>query len=96
MRTLLRAGLKNKDTIDITGYDLELGKFDCSDNKTRAYEDFSYFIVPVGEMIEIVSFFENKIKKAEEEKVVSDKRSLKQVKKTDNNASQNDKNPEIE
>ena len=66
--TLLRAGLTNKDTIDIVGYDLELGKFDCSDGKTRVYEDFSYFIVPKNEMKEIVSYFEEKVKKLENER----------------------------
>lgn len=70
MSILLRAGLVNKDTIDIVGYDLELGKFDCSDGKTRVYDDFSYFIVPKEEMKEIVSFFNEKIKKSESQKSV--------------------------
>jgi hypothetical protein len=50
MIVLLRAGLKNGKTIDITGYDLELGKFDCSDNITRGFGHFDYFIVPISEM----------------------------------------------
>lgn len=74
MKPVLRAGLTNKDTIDIIGYDLDLGKFDCSDGKTRVYEDFSYFIVPKNEMIEIVSFFNEKIKKTEEIKTVKNSR----------------------
>lgn len=47
---ILRAGLKNQKTIDIVGYDLELGKFDCSNGETKTFDDFSYFIVPVEEM----------------------------------------------
>ena len=47
---LLRAGLKNKKTIDIVGYDLEQGKFDCSNGETKTFDDFAYFIVPVKEM----------------------------------------------
>ena len=47
---LLRAGLKNKRTIDIVGYDLEQGKFDCSNGETKTFDDFAYFIVPVKEM----------------------------------------------
>lgn len=50
---ILRAGLTNKKTIDITGYDLELGKFDCSDGVTRVFEDFEYFIIPKDELKEI-------------------------------------------
>lgn len=58
MAVVLRAGLTDKSTIDITGYDLELGKFDCTDGKTRVYDDFMYFIVPKDEMKEIVESFE--------------------------------------
>lgn len=47
---ILRAGLKNGKTIDIVGYDLELGKFDCSDGATKEFESFEYFIVPKDEM----------------------------------------------
>lgn len=50
-RTLLRAAFKKDGkTIDIKGYDLDLGKFDCSDKTTRALEEFAYFIVPAEEM----------------------------------------------
>lgn len=59
---LLRAGLTNGRTIDITGYDLELGRFDTSDGKTREYEQFDYFIVPREEMQAIVAYFEDKNK----------------------------------
>lgn len=47
----MKAAIKrNGKTINITGYDLELGKFDCSDDKTRVLDDFEYFIVTAEEM----------------------------------------------
>ena len=50
---LIRGGLISGRTVDIIGYDLEMGKFDCSDNITRQYSDFDYFILPKDEMKEI-------------------------------------------
>lgn len=50
MGVLKAAFKKNGRTIDIDGYDLDLGKFDCSDGSTRVLEDFEYFIVPTSEM----------------------------------------------
>ena len=48
---VLKAALKkNGRTIDIIGYDLDLGKFDCSDGSTKILEDFDYFIVSASEM----------------------------------------------
>lgn len=47
---VLRAGLKSGKTIDIIGYDLDLGKFDCADGTTKIFDDFSYFIVSSDEM----------------------------------------------
>lgn len=78
---LLRAGLKNKKTIDIVGYDLEQGKFDCSNGETKTFDDFAYFIVPVKEMqhftlkpvepvVEPVKESKKKAPKVEVEKVV--------------------------
>ena len=78
---LLRAGLKNKKTIDIVGYDLEQGKFDCSNGETKTFDDFAYFIVPVKEMqhftlkpvepvVEPVKEPKKRAPKAEVEKVV--------------------------
>lgn len=78
---LLRAGLKNKKTIDIVGYDLEQGKFDCSNGETKTFDDFAYFIVPVKEMqhftlkpvepvVEPVKEPKKKAPKVEVEKVV--------------------------
>ena len=50
---LIRGGLISGKTVDIKGYDIELGKFDCSDGITRQFDDFEYFIVPKNEMKEI-------------------------------------------
>lgn len=50
MPTILRAGLVNGKTIDITGYDLELGRFDCSDGTTKQFDSFEYFIISKEEM----------------------------------------------
>lgn len=54
IKTLLRGKLANSDIfVDIIGYDLELGKFDCHDGVTRTPDDFRYFVVPCNEMKEI-------------------------------------------
>lgn len=55
MEILLRGKLNNdnRDIVDIVGYDLELGKFDCHDGQTRVPDDFIYFIIPKDEMKEI-------------------------------------------
>lgn len=51
MKTLLRGKLAGTDTfVDIIGYDLELGKFDCHDGVTRTPDDFRYFVIPCDEM----------------------------------------------
>lgn len=51
--TLIRGGLISGRTVDVHGYDLELGRFDCSDGITRQFNDFEYFILPKEEMKEI-------------------------------------------
>lgn len=53
MASVLRGAFLNDKTIDITGYDLELDKFDCSDGFTRSTKDFKYFVIPADEMKEI-------------------------------------------
>ena len=63
MQTILRAGLKTGLTISITGYDLELGKFDCTDGKTRTIDEFNYFIVPVDEMKNLSERLYDKVEK---------------------------------
>ena len=62
--TLIRGGLISGRTVDIHGYDLELGRFDCSDGVTRQFNDFEYFILPKSEMKEIA----DKISKLNENK----------------------------
>ena len=57
----IRAGLTNGNTITINGYDLELGKFDCTESLTRSFEDFSYFIVPSAEFKMISKRLDDKI-----------------------------------
>lgn len=64
----IRAGLTNGDTITINGYDLELGKFDCTDGLTRSFEDFSYFIIPSAEFKMIGEKLNAKIEKPVEKK----------------------------
>lgn len=58
---VLRAGLTSGLTISITGYDLELGRFDCSDGTTRSFDDFEYFILPVNELKDISTRLAEKI-----------------------------------
>ena len=70
MKTSLRAGLKNGRTITITGYDLELGKFDCSDGTSKVFEDFEYFIIPVSEMKEISARLSDKIENNKKNKKI--------------------------
>lgn len=41
---------KDKKIIDIIGYDLELGKFDCADNITRTFDEFEKFIISKDEL----------------------------------------------
>lgn len=41
---------KDKKIIDIIGYDLELGKFDCADNTTRTFDEFEKFIISKDEL----------------------------------------------
>lgn len=41
---------KEKKIVDIIGYDLELGKFDCSDNTTKTFDDFEKFIISKDEL----------------------------------------------
>lgn len=45
--------LKDNVLVKIIGYDLENGKFDCDDNKTRSNLDFKNFILTYEELKEI-------------------------------------------
>lgn len=72
MATVLRAGLTDGKTIDIQGYDLEMGKFDCSDNRTRTFTDFQYFIVPSNEFADIAERLKAMIEEAKTRKEVKE------------------------
>lgn len=54
-KVLLRAELKSGKTTDIVGYDVDLGKFDCSNDKTITYNDVKTFYVPSEELKEMIS-----------------------------------------
>lgn len=54
---------KDKKIIDITGYDLELGKFDCADNITRTFDEFEKFIISKDELKNISIRLNNLIEK---------------------------------
>lgn len=54
---------KDKKIIDITGYDLELGKFDCADNITRPFDEFEKFIISKDELKNISIRLNNLIEK---------------------------------
>lgn len=76
MTAVLRGCLKDSRTIDITGYDISLGKFDCSDNTTKTFDDFDYFIVPKDEF----SIIGDRLNKLEEgRQKTSSKVSTKKV-----------------
>lgn len=79
MISILRAGLVGGKTIDITGYDIELGKFDCTDGKTKVFEDFEYFIVPKDEMKAIG----DKIQILSSKKIPTPKSEKAETEKTD-------------
>lgn len=66
----MRAALLDGRTITITGYDLELNKFDCSDGVTRGAEDFSYFILSPKEMKSIEERLNELIEHSEKTKLV--------------------------
>lgn len=54
---------KDKKIIDITGYDLELGNFDCADNITRTFDEFEKFIISKDELKNISIRLNNLIEK---------------------------------
>lgn len=54
---------KDKKIIDIIGYDLELGKFDCADNITRTFDEFEKFIISKEEFKNISIRLNNLIEK---------------------------------
>lgn len=54
---------KDKKIIDIIGYDLELGKFDCADNITRTFDEFEKFIISKDELKNVSIRLNNLIEK---------------------------------
>ena len=55
---LMRGRLHDFGYVDIIGYSLELGKFDCSDGITRELDDFDLVQISRNEMKEICEKFE--------------------------------------
>lgn len=52
--TNMQAKLKDGKIINISGYDLKLGRFDCDDGVTRTTSEFEQFIIPESEMQSII------------------------------------------
>ena len=55
---LMRGRLHDFGYVDIIGYSLEFGKFDCSDGITRELDDFDLVQISRNEMKEICEKFE--------------------------------------
>lgn len=53
-KVILRGELKNRKTIGIVGYDLDLGRFDGEDGKTYSYDDFYFLYMRMNELKDIV------------------------------------------
>lgn len=53
-KVLLRGELKSGKTIDITGYDIDLGKFDSTNGKTYTYDDVKFFYIGSDELKDII------------------------------------------
>lgn len=52
--TSMSAKLKNGKNVNISGYDLQLNRFDCDDGVTRVVDDFSEFTMSEEEMRSIM------------------------------------------
>lgn len=58
--TYMSAKLKNGKNVNISGYDLQLNRFDCDDGVTRTVDDFSEFTLSEEEMrsvMDMLHFF---------------------------------------
>lgn len=58
--TSMSARLKDGKNVNISGYDLQLNRFDCDDGITRTVNDFSEFTLSEEEMrsvIDMLHFF---------------------------------------
>lgn len=86
-KVLLRGELKSGKTIDITGYDIDLGKFDSTSGKTYTYDDVKFFYIGSDEFKDII--ITAKLNATKQAEAIAKKTS----KKTDANTSaQSDSN----
>lgn len=53
VQVLMRGKLLDDRIVDIIGYNIELGKYDCYDGITRTNKDFKTFYISRNEMSEI-------------------------------------------
>lgn len=72
-RVVLRGQLKSGFTVDVIGYDIDLGKFDTFDNKTYVLDDFSFFYITPKELKEVAE----KAKEQCEKRMKADKPVVK-------------------
>ena len=80
-KVLLRGELKSGKTIDITGYDIDLGKFDSTSGKTYTYDDVKFFYIGSDELKDIIG--STKLNATKQAETIAKKTS----KKTDANTS---------
>lgn len=72
-KVILRGQLKSGFTVDVIGYDIELGKFDTFNNKTYTLNDFSFFYIAPNELKDMAE----KIKEQCEKRAKADKSQAK-------------------
>lgn len=60
-QVLLRGVLKNGMTVDVIGYDLDLGRFDCTDGKTYVYDDFKIVSMSAVNFEDMIKSFKTNI-----------------------------------
>lgn len=95
-KTLLRGVLKSGLSVDVTGYDLDLGRFDCTDGKTYTYNDMKIFYIPSDELKDMIGKL--KVDTEAKTKALNKKNDVKKVEvkafeaenKTENEVKNND------
>ena len=75
-KVLLRGELKSGKTIDITGYDIDLGKFDSTSGKTYTYDDVKFFYIGADELKDIIG--SAKVNATKQAEAISKKSAKKQ------------------
>ena len=75
-KVLLRGELKSGKTIDITGYDFDLGKFDSTSGKTYTYDDVKFFYIGSDELKDIIG--SAKLNATKQAEAISKKSAKKQ------------------